>query len=307
MTESCEKAGLLHVRVRAVDGTNSNDGCNDTVSIDDISLTWDSTVHSEYESSYPVNDSIAMTPTERACAASHLRTWRWIANIRQQLFQAPFPSSGRITADDMSLSLNDSSHLFASCNLGGGWSCINLDIDSNKDHHPSHLQTTGFGANDDWYLILEDDANIPTLPSHGYTQSDFRAKLSEIIHMYTPSDFDILYLGYSSSAACKMTNINKVVVKPSYLWSLHAYVLRGRAVNKLLSQLPIRAPVDKFIASLVLDGHLQAYALREKLVSLTETTRLSLPNVHHSGRVGNVRVRKYQNKPSTLTSKRKKK
>lgn len=42
---------------------------------------------------------------------------------------------------------------------------------------------------------------------------------------------------------------------------LHAYVLRGRAVDILLAALPINAPVDNFIAELIHDGRLTAYAV----------------------------------------------
>lgn len=136
---------------------------------------------------------------------------------------------------------------------------------------------------DDWYLILEDDAVVA--PEYREPVR-FRRRLTELL-VAVPTDWDILYLGHAASSRGKGKALSGgLFCKPSYLWQLHGYVLRGRAVDKLLSLLPIRGPVDNFMASLVFDGSLCAYSLQRQLVVQEGNLlhRMSDSDIDHSGR-----------------------
>ena len=114
----------------------------------------------------------------------------------------------------------------------------------------------------------------------------FRRHLAQIIASLPP-DWDILYLGHAASARGKGKALKGgIFYKPCYIWQLHGYILRGRAVEILLSLLPIRGPVDNFIASLVYDGSLQAYSLQRQLIIQEGNLqhRMSDSNIYHSGR-----------------------
>jgi len=122
----------------------------------------------------------------------------------------------------------------------------------------------------------------------GYqSSSNFRQYLSVLIHQL-PADFDILYLGHAASGKGKGTEVKGgIFFKPKYLWQLHAYVVRGRAVDKILKCLPINAPVDNFIAQLVYDGVLVAYSLQNRLVVQEGSANLRQKNndIVHSGKI----------------------
>ena len=87
-----------------------------------------------------------------------------------------------------------------------------------------------------------------------------------------PEDVDILFLGYlSSERTGEMRLVQRTpaaeptLFRPRYLWGLHAYVITAAGARKLLEHVPINAPADCFVASLVHDGQLNAYAAIEKL------------------------------------------
>ena len=99
----------------------------------------------------------------------------------------------------------------------------------------------------DWYLILEDDAEFKFT---GY-RDDFRSYLSEVLRNI-PKDADILYLGcVIPRSARKKYSKNKMFVRLSYAWQLHSYILKGKAVDILLKNLPISGPVDNYVSSLM--------------------------------------------------------
>jgi hypothetical protein len=106
---------------------------------------------------------------------------------------------------------------------------------------------------DDWYLIFEDDAQISTRSAGGTKRNDFQSILFQTLKYSLPAEWDICYLGCMIPHNCKKY-YHKNLVKPSYVWEQHAYVLKGRAVEKILGSLPISAPVDNFISQLITDG-----------------------------------------------------
>ena len=76
--------------------------------------------------------------------------------------------------------------------------------------------------------------------------------------------------------------------KIRYAWQLHAYVVTSRAAEKLIDNLPISAPVDNYVATLIYDGVLTAYAVERRMVAQHGggyQNRSVDSDIRHSGRL----------------------
>jgi GR25 family glycosyltransferase involved in LPS biosynthesis len=287
----CNNLGISGIRVSAIDGNrmksvsdiNHNDTIQDILDIPDTDVTrvWDSTLNNVYDSKCTVNNFTPMTPSERACAASHLKVWRTIAAVRDSLFHPSNSSNsqsnfnGNIKSRDSESSSNSISNAKNSLNkdpvchsnshnlveisrgcfrlshMGGGWIPLHMSVTEKNDqikNKSSGSEVRGSENDTDWYLILEDDAEAATtnLMSEG-----FQITLNKVLQK-VPYNFDICYLGHViPHHAEKKLFRGGDIIKTKYAWCLHAYVLRGKAVDVLLKKLPISAPVDNFIAKML--------------------------------------------------------
>ena len=142
--------------------------------------------------------------------------------------------------------------------MGGGLGLQGRQ-DQRQRHHPgqSGNSTPWGGEDDDWYLILEDDAEV----DQSVLTQELQLEINKLIHQKVPSTFDVLYLGGVVPYCCREQRIGSCLQRAKYVWCLHAYILRGRAVAALLRNLPINAPVDNFVGQLSYDGTLEVYAM----------------------------------------------
>lgn len=297
ITKMCNNLGISGIRVSAVDGNRTkalsdishNSSISDILDIPDTDVTrlWDSTLNNMYDSKCTINKFTPMTPSERACAASHLKVWRTIAAIRDLYFQSSnsTTSQSNLNANMSSSTLNKNSSCDSSnkkngndsskrdtvgnkdnhnleeisrgcyrlSHMGGGWIPVHMSVaeKNNQKKNPSFGSTGRGNDNDtDWYLVLEDDAEAATtnLMSEG-----FQITLNKVLQK-VPYNFDICYLGHVIPHHAEKKNFRGGdIIKTKYAWCLHAYILRGKAVNVLLKNLPISAPVDNFIAQMLHD------------------------------------------------------
>jgi GR25 family glycosyltransferase involved in LPS biosynthesis len=299
----CNNLGISGIRVSAIDGNrvNSlsdithNDTIQDNLDIPDTDVTrvWDSTLNNVYDSKCTVNKFTPLTPSERACAASHLKVWRTIAAIRDSLFHPSNSSNSQsnlnantksggssecsssgLSNDKNSSNKNPVCHsyghnlveisrgCFRLSHMGGGWIPVHMSVTEKNDQikNKSFGSTVRGSENDtDWYLILEDDAEATTtnLLSEG-----FQITLNKVLQK-VPYNFDICYLGHViPHHAEKKLFRGGDIIKTKYAWCLHAYVLRGKAVDVLLKKLPISAPVDNFIAQMLHEEIIEVSFLR---------------------------------------------
>ena len=97
-------------------------------------------------------------------------------------------------------------------------------------------------------------------------ETRFRKRLTQLIAKM-PTDWDILYLGHAASGKGKGEPVEGgLFYRALYVWQLHGYVVRGRALGKLIDSLPIAAPVDNHVAKLVYSGRIVAYTLQRQLI-----------------------------------------
>lgn len=271
----CSAAKLVPIRVPALDGNrlyeppgeiqtslllNSTKFCCDSdsfvQSIDDtlavcigcsveyhfisdssVTRSWDSTLNATFDSSCLPNTATPLTNGERACAASHLKIWNLIRVIAS-------------TDKDQAISekLDQCSILIDHQNRR---QCLGHSVCGSSYFNWLKLffRLKSFGSvnNSDnkYFLIFEDDAQINSLEIVQFKETVV-ALMAEL-----PEEADILYLGHSTpSTAKKAIFRGGKYVKVNYLWQLHAYAIRYKAIEKLLKHLPIDQPVDNFIAKL---------------------------------------------------------
>ena len=266
MLLAAEMHGLLLLRVPAVDGRRLESGEGEggggaggtgegevsqalvkAVPDSDVARMWDSTLNSSFDSYCIANKAQPLTDSERACAASHVLTWRTVQALRAQLGRGSAASSTPLQVPD-------------------GFR------ESLRGH-------------DDWFLVFEDDASIDAeLSAH---HGSFHLALQRVMQA-APSDFDILYLGWAIpwKKENKTFKVNDMLLRTSYVWQMHAYVLRGAAVTKLLERLPVDAPLDNFVARLIFEETLVSYAVRTQLVKQEGSylQRQDESDIRHSGR-----------------------
>jgi len=114
---------------------------------------------------------------------------------------------------------------------------------------------------DDYYLILEDDAEFPT---------DWHARMVKVLQD-VPKDFDLLYVGSCCCEGKPKTLIAGEVWDLKYPACTHAYIVAKKALSMLLqTQRKVYAPVDLSMGfhSLPL---LKCYTVLPRIVSQFDT------------------------------------
>jgi GR25 family glycosyltransferase involved in LPS biosynthesis len=320
LINTVDAAHMCVIRVVAVDAACDKDG----IAADDVKVSWNSSLFSQFDASCTVSEDITMSTSERCCAASHLAVWRRIAALRTSLLLGKSLSSpggvggsDAFSNSDLPSTITGTDKVgtaeelvvetFVSAYLGGGWKPLDTVSSADKKrHHKSERYTdvakkargpqdafarhTDENSKDltildnedeDWYLICEDDVQF--IQNTTAMQSSVAETLTHFIRDKVPGDFDICFVHNSVPSTAKQTPFaGGLVVQINYSAMMCAYVLRGRAVSKLLSKLPISAPIDIFVSELMYDGDIKAYAITQPTVRVN--TSLS-SDVIHSGRV----------------------
>jgi GR25 family glycosyltransferase involved in LPS biosynthesis len=314
-------AGILSLPLRAVDGLLlcvAADAAAAGTEVPEVAAaltqvveaavrpTWDSSLNRQYDPQCFASTEVPMTYSERACAASHVAAWQQIEQLRRQIF-GTCPSEACDSSDGGggSQTLQTSTQsAFRLTLAGGGWEpYVGVGPDSkarflgmwpkaaaasastqNGQQQQHHGDSPD--SDSDWYLILEDDAALN--PKECPNPAHFQRLMYDTLHAL-PDDWDLLYLGYAAHPRGRGAKVKGSVVplfRAVYLWQLHGYVIRGRSVHKLLRLLPVKGPVDNFLAALTYDETLVAYARQASLLiqpgSVTE--RQASSDVRHSAR-----------------------
>mmetsp|Transcript_39099 Transcript_39099/g.94585 ORF Transcript_39099/g.94585 Transcript_39099/m.94585 type:complete len:467 (-) Transcript_39099:76-1476(-) len=213
-------------------------------------LEWDATQNSLYDRHVQPPYTKMMSPGEVGCAMSHIRLWKQIVAA-----VAVEPNNNNDDSDDKDftmLILEDDATFYTK------------KISNRQNHH----QRGWHGQEND--------------RSHNQNQNgiDFIYALSAAWKVL-PSDWDILYLGFSdrgerhyvdpvtttvvdgehkdydhrhsdpSSRSARDQNndtIHVTTYKPTYGFHTHAYVLKSRSASVLVSNLPVSGPLDVWLA-----------------------------------------------------------
>jgi hypothetical protein len=223
----------------------------------DVSLTWDSTLNAKFDLRCAPNTSVIATPSERACAASHLKVWRSIAEI----CGLKVPGRGaskllQLQSSDSSLSGGgDSTYSPADIYRAAKGDITSTRAEPASNHNDALQKPFADSSGGEYFIIFEDDVSFPQ-----QSLADLRATIRSLMAAL-PADVDMLYLGGLMPKAAPDFKLQHKKGDPfygvNYMWTLQAYVLRRRAVEVLLSKLPMWAPVDNFVASLIFNKELK--------------------------------------------------
>jgi len=256
---SCEKQGIIPVRLPAVDGSDPDVKIPEKL----VKLYWDSTLNATFDHRCAANKMTVMSTSERACAWSHVKAWRMIADGVNTVHtpstagkkrSREYIAKEQIVEDISNLPSQDSDltdifrDLITFTYLGGGWrsgrsdKCATTNVGFNQPLKSNVKSSNQQEEQTKYYLIMEDDADF-VVDKEESVSMPIRCYISDVIRRLP--ECDICYLGYSLPMKCD--EFESGFYKPKYLWQLHGYLLSVVGAKKLLSALPVDAPVDNFI------------------------------------------------------------
>ncbi|KAL7545110.1 hypothetical protein ACHAWF_015620 [Thalassiosira exigua] len=161
-------------------------------------------------------DLVKASPTERACALSHVASWMGVEST-----------------------------LLASCSTAGG--------EHVRDRHLAKLlrtfETSGFARGP---ALLPANASADPTPVCVILEDDavpcdrFAERLACLLEEL-PRDFHFCSLGYSRPKAAPMVEYSSQLGVPSCLWYLTGYVLSLEGARHLIESLPVTGPVDSWM------------------------------------------------------------
>jgi len=131
-------------------------------------------------------------------------------------------------------------------------------------------QSSASGQENRPLLVLEDDAE-PT-PEFAAT---IRRALADL-----PTDAHVLYLGYSQAAEWRR-EVTADLVESEYVWTTVGYIIWPAGARILLSNLPVNAPVDNWMAGRCATHEIKAYCVRPKIIRQAEGWNVN-SDVSHS-------------------------
>jgi len=165
---------------------------------------------------------VRMTPTERACALSHVGSWKGV------LRSLKLPSNSTATPV--------------------------APVDSNTPSlYPYHMlrsfKISGFAEGP---ALLPKNDNLPPAPVCVILEDDailvdrFVEKLADLLKEL-PRDFHFCSLGYSRPKSAPIIPYGSKIGIPSMLWYLTGYCISDAGARFLLDSLPVTGPVDSWI------------------------------------------------------------
>lgn len=306
LTRHAESNGLRLLRVSALDASRGDA----VVASSLVTETWDATLNSQYDRKTVSNACTPMTTSERCCAAGHLRIWDLLRQLGTAVlglspWDRTLPATywkhyEQTIATLPAPALEDWMEVYRAYGNARAWRmpCIptetttpslskrakrrkrlgmeHSDMAERWVQHPELLSLMSSADKQqivDWYLILEDDACVVRFHNNPL-QRELREILVDVVRRL-PMDWDMCYLGYILPDKAKKTGLRKIrefVLLP-YAWQLHGYLINGKCIRFLLTQLPINMPIDNFLATLMHEGELK---VRNPLIATAHI-------IHHTG------------------------
>jgi GR25 family glycosyltransferase involved in LPS biosynthesis len=154
---------------------------------------------------------VSMSPSERACALSHICSWK---GVERSLQMSMPPTEGIITPHVL--------RLYRISGFARGPALLH----TNEALPPSPV-----------CVILEDDAILV---------DRFVDRLEALLDEL-PRDFHFCSIGYSRPRSAPMIEVSSQLGIPTCLWYLTGYILSQGGSDHLLRSLPVVGPVDSWI------------------------------------------------------------
>jgi GR25 family glycosyltransferase involved in LPS biosynthesis len=191
-------------------------------------LEWNATKNAMYDRHIQPPMAKRMAPGEVGCAMSHVQLWRELVNNGDE--ESSKNSRMLILEDDATLYRGKHQHKKPSTTRGGRGSSRGVHMGGRRHDNREGNKTDDLG---------------------------FLAAFSSLWKV-VPSDWDILYLGFSdrgerisvphNCSVEKELSVEIHVFRPTYGFHTHAYALSKSAASILLSNLPVVGPLDVWLA-----------------------------------------------------------
>jgi len=161
--------------------------------------------------------SVPASATERACALSHIASWKGVERSLRCTMSFNQGNSSLTTATEAS-----ARRLLRISGFATGPALLH----ENRAMDPAPV-----------CVIMEDDAILV---------DRFRDRLAALLHEL-PRDFHFCSLGYGRPKNAPMIEFSKEVGIPTFLWYMTGYILSMEGARVLLDGLPVVGPVDSWI------------------------------------------------------------
>lgn len=184
---------------------------------------------------------VRISPSERACALSHILSWKGVLRSLQS------------ATKDSSLD----SHLLRLTKISGYAQGPAL-LKENHNMPPTPV-----------CVILEDDAILV---------DRFTDRLDEILYEL-PRDFHFCSLGYSRPKSAPIVPFSDHIGIPSMLWYLTGYCISAAGAQYLLDTLPVVGPVDSWIGLKMTSNWDNTFGVRLG-VGIHAKPKSEMPSIH---------------------------
>ncbi|CAM9301057.1 unnamed protein product [Ectocarpus sp. 12 AP-2014] len=255
VSDSARRQGVWLHRHEAVDWKAveaSSMSAKGWISDKEVSLTWATELNTIYDKDCEKETTHIMHPSERACAASHLDLWRRHRDSKLAPFMPEVhPDAVLILEDDAKLEPG-----FLEAAKATMLQAAAMDTVRKKK---------SIGLSKEWDIIyLGHILPVPIMDgiarasktkknaakSNGGVEEGGGATDTATTTDGAPAG-DTAAADAGAGAAAAATALGLVVAPVTFAWGLHAYLLTRPAAARLANSLPVSAPADIFVASML--------------------------------------------------------
>ncbi|KAL3938840.1 MAG: hypothetical protein SGBAC_006317 [Bacillariaceae sp.] len=181
-------------------------------------------------------DETRISPSEKACALSHIASWKGIVHTLEAMESATAATAAAAATTTTTTTTTDSKS--------------NESIFRHPSHWRQKFQISGYARGPPLFpenesmppapvcIILEDDAILV---------DRFADRLHALLEEL-PRDFHFVSIGYSRPKTAPLIPFSSAEISiPSCIWYLTGYIVSLEGCRYLLKQLPVRGPVDSWV------------------------------------------------------------
>ncbi|CAM9213148.1 unnamed protein product [Ectocarpus sp. 6 AP-2014] len=255
VSDSARRQGVWLHRHEAVDWKAveaSSMSAKGWISDKEVALTWATELNTIYDKDCEKETTHVMHPSERACAASHLDLWRRHRDSKLAPFMPEVhPDAVLILEDDAKLEPG-----FLEAAKATMLQAAAMDTVRKKK---------SIGLSKEWDIIyLGHILPVPIMDGiarasktkknaangNGGVEEGGAATDTATTTAGAPAG-DTAAADAGADAAAAATALGLVVAPVTFAWGLHAYLLTRPAATRLSNSLPVSAPADIFVASML--------------------------------------------------------
>ena len=197
---------------------------------------------------------------------------RW-SQVSQRLSKFKLLQFERLKAVDGNVDTIDCNVVAESWSTASNWRYVTKIFEGGADcgYMPKVLDLTpgerGCAASHvlAWRRCVEKGAPLMVLEDDAKPMPRFDERLVEALKDLSEEEPSLLYMGYCKAAPWRR-RVSARVAEAEYLWTTVGYIVWPAGAAVLLENLPVNQPVDNYMAKLIAERKLQAFAATPALV-----------------------------------------